>query len=293
MHILIHSNVVLLFQKCGGQRPVTGLKHICVVSDASGVTGERVVRATLAQFSDVNVTLEVLPKITTREQLKQAVNATRKCKGLIAYTLVSQTLRNEIALLANEAGVPTVDLIGPLMTSLIEFLSTTPAYQAGLYRGPSDQQLKQLEAMTFTVHHDDGQGLRELNRADIVIVGPSRTSKTPLSVYLAHTRGLKVANVPLVLGVPPFEELEAVDSRRVIALTISVELLARIRRGRQDHLGIDTIDYAHPATVRRELRYCHELYRQHPAWTVIDITGRSIEELAVDICASTVDDPRK
>ena len=249
-------------------------------------------RATLAQFDQANVTLGVFPKIATNAQLQRVVIQTKRQKGLIAYTLVSQPLRTEIVLLANEAGVPTVDLLGPLLSALGEFLTATPTYQAGLYKEPSDEQRKRSEAAIFAVHHDDGQGRHELHNADLVIVGPSRTSKTPLSVYLAFTRGLKIANVPLVLGVKPFEELEKIDGRRVVALTMSAPLLIRIRQARQNRLGTGNIDYANHLHVQRELRFCHEVYRQHPTWPVVDVTGRSIEEIAGDICALSVDAAR-
>ena len=266
----------------------TTSRYLCVLSDATAATAERVVRATLAQFGKVNMTLEVFPKIATSAELQRAITQAKRRRALIAYTLVSRPLRTEIALLANEAGLPTVDLLGPLLSALVEFLRATPTYEAGLYKAPDDNEPSRSEAAIFAVHHDDGHGLHDLDRADVVIVGPSRTSKTPLSVYLAYTHGLKVANVPLALGVKPFEELERVDGRRVIALTISVPLLVRIRQERQEHLGTDDISYADPAHVQRELRFCHELYRQHPAWSVINVTGRSIEEIAGDICTRLV-----
>lgn len=260
-------------------------RYLCVLSDATGATAEHVVRATLAQFGNVNVTLEVFPEIATSTELQRAVTKAKSRQALIAYTLVSRPLRTEVVLLANEAGLPTVDLLGPLLSALGEFLRITPTYQAGLYKTPDDNELRRAQAATFAVRHDDGQGVHDLDKADVVIVGPSRTSKTPLSVYLAYTHGLKVANVPLALGIKPFEELERIDSRRVMALTISVPLLVRIRQERQGHLGTHDITYADHADVQRELRFCHEFYRQHPAWSVINVTGRSIEEIAGEIWA--------
>jgi regulator of PEP synthase PpsR (kinase-PPPase family) len=266
----------------------TTTRHLCVLSDATGATAAHVVRATLTQFGNANVTLEAFPKIATSAELQRAVAEAKRRRALIAYTVVDRRLRTEIALLANEEGVPAVDLLGPLLSALGEFLSVTPTFQAGLYKAPDEKDVDRSEAATFTVHHDDGQGVHDLDNADVVLVGPSRTSKTPLSVYLAYAHGLKVANVPLALGVKPFEELERFDGRRVIALTISVPRLVRIRRERQRHLGTDDIAYADPADVQRELRYCHELYRQHAAWSVVDVTDRSIEEIAGEICARIV-----
>lgn len=264
-------------------------KTVYVVSDATGTTATRVVRAALAQFKYTRVALKIIPEVQTVEQIRQVIHKAKKRQALIAYTFVSPTLRTEITLLSNETNVPIVDLIGPLLNTLIGFLTVKPAYQAGLFTEPSDEQYQRLEAITFTVQHDDGQRRHGLKEADVVIVGPSRTSKTPLSVYLAHTRGLKVANVPLVLGVEPFEELDTLDERQVVALTIKPTLLASIRQVRQQQLGASQIQYAGGDHIQRELRYCHELYRRHPSWSVIDVTGRSIEEIAANVCALTVD----
>lgn len=263
-------------------------RYLCLLSDATAATAERVVRATLTQFDQVNVTMEVFANITTLAELQRAITQAKRRRALIAYTFVSRPLRTEIALLANEAGLPTVDLLGPLLSALVEFLGVAPRYQAGLYQAPRDNAFGRSEAAAFAVHHDDGRGLHDLNRSDVVIVGPSRTSKTPLSVYLAYTLGLKVANVPLALGVKPFEQLERIDGQRVIALTISAPVLVRIRRERQERLGADDIRYADPDHVRRELRFCHEIYRQHPTWRVVNVTDRSIEAIAGEICARTV-----
>lgn len=264
-------------------------KTIYVISDATGATGERIVRAMLTQFHDVHVALEIVRSIKSKAQLKRVTTGARKRNALIAYTLVNHRLREELALLANEAGVATVDLIGPVLTALAEYFAAAPAYKPGLYLHPSDEQYRHLDATGFTVRHDDGQGRTDLNKADIVIVGPSRTSKTPLSVYLAHTRGLKVANVPLALGLEPFKELESLGRHRVAALTMKADLLCRVRKERMEQMGAKEFDYASPEYVGRELRFCHEIYRQHPGWAIVDVTGRSIEEIAAHVCALTVD----
>ena len=145
--------------------------------------------------------------------------------------------------------------------------------------------------MSFTVRHDDGLNLSSIHEADIVITGPSRTSKTPISVYLAHTRGLKVANVPLALGVEPFKKLSELRPRQVVGLTMRAGVLAEVRRERLKDVGNPNIDYAQISFVERELRHCHQVYRRPPPWTVVDVTGKSIEEIAVEICALTVDAP--
>ncbi len=259
-------------------------RYICVISDATGATAARVVRATLSQFKNQEVLLDLVGKVKTAQQIRKVVDKAKELNGLIAYTLVDPTLRSEIASLASEAGIATVDLIGPLMSALSEFLTTKPAYEPGLFQHPGEEHHQRLEAVSFAVRHDDGQCLGEIAAADIVIVGPSRTSKTPISVYLAHTRGLNVANIPLALGVEPFQELNSLKPGRIVALTLNANLLSRIREERLKDMGNPNIEYASLAYVQRELQYCHEIYRRPPPWPVIDITGKSIEEIASAIC---------
>jgi [pyruvate, water dikinase]-phosphate phosphotransferase / [pyruvate, water dikinase] kinase len=263
-------------------------QYVCMLSDATGGTAERVVRATLAQFPDSTVMLEVISGVENTEQMRAVVDKAKSRRGLIAYTLVSPALRREIALLANEAGVVSVDLLGPLMTVLSELLTATPSYRPGLFADPNAEHYQRLDAIAFTVSHDDGQRVHELERADLVLVGPSRTSKTPLSVYLAHTRGLKVANVPLALGIDPFDQLEGLTRPSVVGLTMNPQALSRLRMVRQEHLGAENIQYAGLDYVRRELHFCHEVYRRHPTWIVVDVTGKAIEEVAANLCPQRV-----
>jgi [pyruvate, water dikinase]-phosphate phosphotransferase / [pyruvate, water dikinase] kinase len=264
-------------------------RHIVtVISDGQGVTAERVVRATLTQFNR-SVGIDLINHVDTVAQIEEAVGRTGSRNGILAYTLVNKTLRNEIVSLANEAGVIAVDLLGPLMAAISDVLASAPSHQPGLYSEPSAEHYERLEAVSFTVRHDDGLIPHEMSLADLVIVGPSRTSKTPLSVYLAHTRGLKVANVPLALGVEPFEELKEIDPSRVVGLTMNADLLARVRRVRLAEMGEPNIAYAQYEHVQSELKFCHEFYRRPPGWAVVDMTGKSIEEVASTVCSLTVD----
>ncbi|MBI4600552.1 MAG: kinase/pyrophosphorylase [Planctomycetes bacterium] len=259
-----------------------------MLSDATGATAQRIVRAALAQFGGREMVVDLVSEVTTVEEIRRAVKKTAKLRGLIAYTLVETGLRSEIASLANEAGVATVDLLGPLMSALGDHLTAEPAHKPGLFRQPGEEHYQRLEAVSYAVRHDDGQCLHELPTADIVIVGPSRTAKTPISVYLAHTRGLKVANVPLALGLEPPEELKALPPRQVVGLTMNANVLSRIREERLKQMGSPDIEYAGLDHVKRELERCHEVYRRPPAWAVIDVTGKSIEEIAGSICAAAV-----
>lgn len=264
-------------------------KHICVLSDATGKTAERVVRATLSQFPDVRVSLDVVGKVETVEQVRDAIEKARRRGGLVAFTVVEPTLRSEVVSLANEAGVDTVDLLGPLLTVLSEFLAARPLRRPGLFAEPGEEMYRHLEAVSFTVRHDDGLALSEVDLAQVVLVGPSRTSKTPLSVYIAHTRGLRVANVPIALGIDPSPHLKDLPPFRVVGLTIRADVLSRIRRQRLEEMGKPDIQYAQLPHVEEELRFCHRFYLQAPSWPVVDVTSKSIEEVAMEVCAHTID----
>lgn len=265
---------------------------ICVISDGSGITAERVLHAALAQFHGVEAAPDVVSHVSDARQIAQAVEETAARRGLIVYTLVEAGLRNAMAACASETGVPAVDVLGPLMHALTGFLASPPRGKAGLRLDrATSEHYRRLEAVSFTVTHDDGLGIDGLDQAQIVIVGPSRTSKTPLSAYLAHTRGLKVANVPLALGLEPPAMLRAIPQHRIVGLTMNSRVLAAIREKRALDMGAAEVTYAALPHVQEELRFCHAIYRTPPEWPVIDVTGKSIEEVAAAVCALTVDAP--
>jgi regulator of PEP synthase PpsR (kinase-PPPase family) len=264
-------------------------KYIWVISDGSGSTAERVLQASLVQFGHENVVVERIPDIRTLEQIQQIVDSAAKKRGFIAYTLVTPDLRREIVTRANETNVPTVDLLGPLLTMLTSFLASSPESRPGLLGELDHHYFKRIDAVGFAVKHDDGHGLHDLRKADVVIVGVSRTSKTPLSMYLAYNKGLLVANIPIILGLDPPSELFEVDQKRIMGLTINPELLSSLRQTRLAQLTHADINYGNTEHVIQELRYCHQVFRSNPKWPVIDITGKAVEEMANEVCSLLID----
>ncbi len=260
-------------------------KYIWVISDGSGSTAERVLQASLVQFGHEDVIVERIPDVRTREQIKQVVNTAAKRKGLVAYTLVTPQLRKEIATRANEFAVPTVDLLGPLLTSLTTFLASPPESRPGLLGELNHHYFKRIDAIGFAVKHDDGHGLHDLPKADVVIAGVSRTSKTPLSMYLAYNKGLLVANIPIILGMDLPSELFRIDQKRIVGLTINPDLLISLRQTRLAQLAHADINYGDAKHVIEELKYSHKIFRENPKWSVIDITGKAIEEMANEVCS--------
>jgi regulator of PEP synthase PpsR (kinase-PPPase family) len=264
-------------------------KYIWVISDGSGSTAERVLQASLVQFEQKNVIVERIPDIRTEKQIEDIIEKASKQKGLVAYTLVSINLRNEIATRSNEYNVPTVDLLGPLLTSLSSFLASPPGTKPGLLDELDHHYFKRIDAVGFAVKHDDGQRLQDLPKADVVITGVSRTSKTPLSMYLAYNKSLLVANVPLILGIAAPSGLFKIDQKKIVGLTINPDILIRLRQTRLAQLVHTGMNYGDPKYIKEELKYSHEIFRKNPRWSVIDITGKAIEEVANEVCSVTVD----
>ncbi len=254
-------------------------KVIYVLSDATAETAERVLRAALIQFRDARPQIRIFSLLRRDEQIEDALKQAAVDRALVVYTIVNPEQREMLEARAIAYALPTVDLIAHLMGRLAEFLHAEPAGRPGL--GQLNQAyFERIEAVEFAVKHDDGQAAQGLHAADIVLVGLSRTSKTPLSTYLAQ-KGLKCANVPVVLGLPLPREIDHIVQDKIFGLTINAGALIRIRRARLKALNMpDDTDYARRDHIIRELQYAREIFTQHPLWPVIDVSERAIEETA-------------
>lgn len=260
------------------------VKTVFAVSDATGETAEQAARAALAQFgAHHGARIQVVRQVRNEEALVSVLERAAALEALIVYTLVDPDLRGRMATLAQEHAVTAVDLLGGLIWELSRHLELPPLHLPGLGYETDEEYFRRIEAVEFTVYNDDGRLPENLTKADLVFVGLSRTSKTPLSNYIAH-RGLKVANVPIVAGLPPPAELEEVDPRRVFALVVDPTVLVHVRRARLEAMGLEAdARYGDLRHVRDEMRWARRLFREHPAWTVIDITERAIEETAAQV----------
>lgn len=256
---------------------------IFVISDATGETAEKVVRAALLQFASVPVQLRMYTRVRLEAEMRSIVNRAKQMKALVVFTVVSTAHRELLRRLCDEENVDAVDLIGTLMAKLSSYLGAQQKGVPGLLHTLTDEYFRRIEAVEFTVRNDDGREPRNLPKADLVLVGISRTSKTPLSTFLAQ-KGFKVANVPLVLGIDPPKELFEIDQERIFGLTIKGEALLQIRQARLKHLGMpaDT-SYGQRDHIAQEIAYAQSVFRVNPSWPVIDITGKAVEETAADI----------
>lgn len=263
-----------------------GHREILIVSDATGRTAEMVVRAALVQFHGVETRLTVRAQVRTADDIRGVVQAAAASGGLIAHTLVQPELRSRMLTEARARRVVAIDLLGPLLLRIEELLSLQPVSLPGLFRPADEEYRRRFEAMDFTVRHDDGQEPQGLLQADIVLVGVSRTSKTPVSMLLAW-HGHRVANVPVVHGLPLPEELARVDPRKVVGLTIKADRLLDLRRSRLQQMETPPkFPYAEPREIMQELDYARQCCGR-AGWAVVDVTDKSVEEVASEILLLT------
>jgi regulator of PEP synthase PpsR (kinase-PPPase family) len=258
------------------------MHHVFAVSDGGGGTAERALIAALTQFEGTEVEIERRPEVRTEEQVRQVVQEVAQVGGFIVHTLVSDELREVMLHTGRLHNVETIDLMGPLLARLSQQLAISPAEKPGLFSQLNEEYFRRIETMEFALRHDDGRRAHELDRAEIVLVGVSRTFKTPLSIYLAF-KSWFVANVPIVLKTRPPSTLFDLPSGCVFGLTIDPARLAQLRRVRHKYLGKATGYYADPDFVRREVDYAQSIFRSHPSWPVIDVTDKPIEEIASEI----------
>ncbi len=257
---------------------------IFVVSDGTGATAEQVVKAALAQFRGASVQIERRAGVRTVKEIHRIVQDAAGKGGCIVHTLVLDELRDEMVRAGRLGDVETIDLMGPLLARLSQQLSVSPVEKPGLFRQLNHAYFRRIETMEFALHHDDGRRPDELGQAEIVLVGVSRTFKTPLSIYLAF-KGWLVANVPIILEkrLPP--TLLSLPHGIVFGLTIDPDRLAELRQARQLRWGTALGDYADPHFVRREVAYAETIFQRHPEWPVITVTDKPIEEIASEILA--------
>ncbi len=260
---------------------------IIIISDGTGETASLMTKAAVIQFSDREISYTRYKNIRTQVQIEAIFQDAAAKNDVVVYTLVSAELRKFTTETSVKYGVPAIDLLGPLLNSLAAFFETAPKSTPGLTHTVNEQYFKRIAAMEYTIHHDDGKFLEGLSEADIIILGISRTSKTPLSMYLSM-QGFKVCNVPLVRGIPLPAEVLAVDPNKIICLTIQAEVLHTIRKARLERLGKDPRDhstesYASMEHVVADIEYASDLFRQNRKWPVFDVSGKALEETAAEV----------
>ncbi|ACB84793.1 pyruvate, water dikinase regulatory protein [Natranaerobius thermophilus] len=259
------------------------LTPICyVVSDSIGETAELVVKATSSQFNSGNCELRRVPYVSDKETIKEVIEEAVNFNCMVAYTLVDPDLRSFMEKITQEYQVEAVDIMGPMLDSFEKVMQREPRLQPGLVRKLDESYFKRVDSIEFAVKYDDGKDPRGILKADVTLLGVSRTSKTPLSMYLANKR-LKVANLPLVPEVKPPKELYQIPSHKVIGLVINPYKLNEIRKERLKTLGLKSqANYANMDRILTELDYAEEIMKKIGCPT-IDVSNRAVEETAQKI----------
>ena len=258
------------------------LPEIYVVSDSSGETAGKMVEAAVMQFQPRRFELKRFCNVSSEEEIRRILQKVKEKHAFVVYTLVMQNLSSFMEQEALREGVVCLDLIGPLLQMLTVYANEEPKRQPGLLHAIDEAYFKRVEAVEFAVRYDDGKDARGVKLADIVLIGVSRTSKTPLSMYLAH-KSFKVANIPLVPETRFPEELLEVDRRRIIGLIIDPEKLNRIRQERLKSMGITgQTSYTDMERIYQELEYARATMRRLGC-PVIDVTNKAVEETAAKI----------
>lgn len=262
---------------------MTSSKPIYILSDGTGETAATMVRAALAQYSEQEINIIRCKNLRTEESILKVLDECFEKRGCLAYTFASPAFRKKISEVCIDKSIPSVDLLGPLILTLDQFFGVPSASQMGALRQTNEQYFKRIEAIEYTVRHDDGKTTNELDKADIVLVGISRTSKTPLSIFLSH-KGWKVANIPLVVDAPLPPDLFKIDQRKIVGLIIDIDSLQRIRKNRLEKFGQDSGgEYASLQQIMKEITYAENLFKQNRRWPVFNVTERALEETASEI----------
>ena len=254
---------------------------VFVVSDATGDTAQRMLGAALVQFQEAPVRLVRRAHVRTPRQVHAVVHEARGSEAIIIHTMVSDELRRVMRAEARTHGVDAVDIMGPILERLTTHLKLAPQEKPGLFKDLAEAKTREIEAVSFAFRHDDGQNSQDLDRAEVVLVGISRTMKTPTMLYMAY-RGWFAANVPLVPGLEPPKSLLTMPADRVFCLVMTPEKLQQLRRVRAEEESIPLQSYVSLEQIRSELAYVEKLCRKHH-WQRIDTTGKSVEEAAREI----------
>lgn len=252
---------------------------IYIISDSIGETGEQVAKAAISQFPIGKYETRRFPYITDKEQIAEIIREASLGKSVVVCTMVVEELREYLEEESAKNDIPCVDLMTPIIDKISFVAKEIPIKEPGIIRKLDEKYFKKVAAVEFAVKYDDGKDTRGIKKADIILIGVSRTSKTPLSMYLAH-KNFKVANVPLVPEIPPPDELFEVDPKKIIGLTTNPIKLNEVRQERLKTLGLgDSANYANMDRILKEIEYSENLIRRLGC-PMIDVSNKAVEETA-------------
>ncbi len=264
-----------------------------MISDSTGETLITVARAVAAQYSNVSPVEHVYPLVRSQKQLDRVLAEIEEAPGIVLFTLLEKDLVERLEAKCQEINIPSLSIIGPVMQLFQAYLGTETSRRVGAQHTLNAEYFKRIDALNYSMMHDDGQHVEGLEEADVVLVGVSRTSKTPTSIYLAN-RGVRTANVPLVPGIPIPHQLETLKKPLVVSLHATPERLIQIRQNRLLGLGAKSDDdsYIDRQSVTDEVTFSRKLSAKYD-WPLLDVTRRSIEETAAAIMKLFADRQRQ
>lgn len=259
--------------------------HLHLISDATGETLLAAGRAAAAQYKNARAIEHIYPLIRTEKQILKVLADIDASPGIVLYTVVDQQLAQIIDKRCAEMGLPCVSVLEPVLTVFQSYLGAPAGRRVGAQHVLDADYFRRIEALNFTMEHDDGQLVHEFGDADVVLIGISRTSKTPTSIYLAN-RGIKTANIPIVMGVPLPDSIVRAEKALVVGLIATAERISQVRQNRilGTSVGFDAQTYVDRTVIAQELAYARQLCSRH-GWPIIDVSRRSIEETAAAIVA--------
>ena len=257
--------------------------HLHLVSDATGETLITVARAAAAQYAKVSPVEHVYPLVRTAKQLERVLADIEEAPGIVLYTLLEEALVGRLEQKCRELGLPCLSILGPVLQLFQSYLGSEKSHRVGAQHVLNAEYFKRIDALNYTMLHDDGQNVDGLESADVVLVGVSRTSKTPTSIYLAN-RGVKTGNIPLIPSISPPPQLETLKHPLIVGLYASPERIVQIRQNRLLGLKVhqDDDQYIDRQAVAEEVAFSRRLCARHN-WPAIDVTRRSIEETAAAV----------
>ena len=272
--------------------PNTGYFHLHLVSDATGETLITVARAAAAQYANVSPVEHLYPMVRSRKALDHALTEIAEAPGLVLYTLLEEDLIQVLESKCHELGLPCMSVLGPILRLFQSYLGAETIHRAGAQHVLNAEYFHRIDALNYTMFHDDGQHVEGLEQADVVLIGVSRTSKTPTSIYLAN-RGIRTANVPLVPGIPIPHQLENLSKPLVVSLHATPERLIQVRQNRLLSMGDrDNDTYIDRQAVADEVAFARRLSARFN-WAQLDVTRRSIEETAAAVLKLFTDRQRQ
>lgn len=256
---------------------------ILVISDGTGKTAKEILRAVSTQFKNDDIVYTTKKNITNPSDVQNIFLEAALHHDLVVYTVVKPEIKQSIIKAAELHQVDTIDIMGPLIETFTQKFKMTPDFSSGLSNGIGEDYYRRISAIEFALNHDDGKNLKNLDTADIVLIGVSRTSKTPLSIFLS-LEGMKVINIPIKLNEDLPKEVYSIDQKKVIAVTINPEILKDIRKYRVDvKREKKSGEYTNIDKITREMFWAETLFDKNPIWPKFDITNKSLEEVASDI----------